>query len=273
MISLLETFSCIIVFLYRLYFQLHIHSMYMSLTRGIIELFNNNSVRNLLLKAGLVSLMFTQSDSEFSILNQPLAQTDCYGNLVQFSISLTGWVGIVTFQWQRKPPGQVFTDIAGENNATLAVYDIGMYGQNTDGTEYRVIVADDYGITISDPAVLHINAITSITPAIVNSVICYGGSIIYTVFSQGTAVSYQWQSNSGSGWSALSDNFVFSGSATRQLKISNATTSQNGSYRVSIIFATLNQPLTDPTCIETSYSRIRNLIVNDQIITSSIYHR
>lgn len=247
--------------------------MYMSLTGDIFELFNKNSVRNLLLKAGLLSLIFTQADSELFILNQPLPQTDCYGNLVQFSISLNGSVGIVTFQWQRRPPGQVFTDIVGENNATLAVYDIGMYGQNTDGSEYRVIVADDYGITISDPAVLHVNAITSITPAIVNSVICYGGSIAYTVFSQGTVVSYQWQSNSGSGWSALSDNSVFSGSATHQLKISNASTSQNGSYRVSIIFATLNQPLTDPTCIETSYSRIRNLIVSDPILTSAIYHR
>jgi hypothetical protein len=247
--------------------------MYMGLTGSISDLLNKNSFRRFLLIAGLSSLLFTPTDTAFIIINQPLPQTDCYGNLVQFSISVTGSVGISTFQWQRKPPGGVFADISGENNASLQVYNIGMYGLNTDGTEYRVIVTDDDGTTPSEPAVLHINAITNLTPAVVNSVICYAGNITYTVFTQGQALSYQWESNTGSGWSPLSDDPVFSGTTTSQLNIANATTAQNGSYRVSIIFATLNQPVSDPTCIETSYTRVRNLTVREPLLTSAIYHR
>lgn len=245
----------------------------MGLTGNNIDLFNKNGFRNFLLIASISSLLFTPTDTAFFIINQPLPQTDCYGNLVQFSVSVTGSVGIASFQWQRKPPGGAFADISGENSASLPVYNIGMYGLNTDGTEYRVIVSDDDGTTISDPAILHINAITNLTPAIVNSVICYGGNITYTVFTQGQTLSYQWEFSTGSGWIPLSDDPVFSGTATSRLIVSNATTAQNGSYRVSIIFSTLNQPLSDPTCIETSYTRVRNLTVRDPLLTSAIYHR
>jgi hypothetical protein len=247
--------------------------MYKSLTENIIDLFSKNSFRKFLLTAGLLPLLFMQTDSLLSIINQPLPQTDCYGNLVQFSISVSGSAGTLTFQWQRRPPSGTFTDMSGENSSTLSVYNIGMYGQNTDGTEYRVIVSDDNGSTISDPAVLHINSITNLTPAIVNSTICSGGNITYTASSQGSALSYQWESNTGSGWEAISDNSIFSGTNTPQLTISNATTAQNGSYRISITFSTLNQPASDPTCIETSFTRTRNLVVRPPLLTSPIYHR
>lgn len=247
--------------------------MYMSLTLGDTDLFYKNSMRKLLLTTGIFSLLFIQTDTALIIINQPLPQTDCYGNLVQFSISLNGSVGIVTFQWQRKPPGESFTNLPGENNASLAVYNIGMYGENTDGTEYRVVVSDDFGIVASEAAVLHVNSITNLTPAIVNSLICYGGEITYNVFSRGTALNYQWEFNNGSGWFDLSNNTIFSGSTTSQLNILNATTSESGSYRVKITFATLNQPVSDPVCVETSYTRVRNLTVREPVITSAIYHR
>ena len=247
--------------------------MYRSLTGNISNQFSKNSFRKFLLAAGLLPFLFTQTDSPLTIISQPLPQTDCYGNLVQFTISVSGSVGALTFQWQRRPPGGIFADIIGENNSSISVYDIGMYGQNVDGTEYRVTLSDDNGTTTSNAAVLHINSITNLTPAIVNSVICYGGNIIYTVFIQGTAINYQWEFNNGSGWAEISDNSIFSGSGSPQLTISNATSTQTGSYRVSITFTTLNQPLSDPTCIETSFSRIRNLVVREPILTSPIFHR
>lgn len=247
--------------------------MYKSLTRNITDQFSKNSFRKFLLSAVLLPFLVTRTGFSLSIITQPLPQTDCYGNLVQFSILVTGSVGTLTFQWQRRPPSGIFSDMSGENSSVLSVYNIGMYGQNTDGTEYRVIVSDVNGSIISDPAVLHINTITNLIPAVVNSVICNGGNITYTVFSQGSALSYQWESNNGAGWSAISDNSIFSGTNTPQLKISNATTAQSGSYRISITFTTLNQPVTDPTCVETSFTRIRNLLVKYPIITSSIYHR
>jgi hypothetical protein len=64
----------------------------------------------------------------------------------------------------------------------------------------------------------------------------------------------------------LSDRGAYSGTATSQLTISNATTAQNGSYRVSVTFSTLNQPPGDPTCIETSFTRERNLVVREPLL-------
>jgi hypothetical protein len=205
-----------------------------------------------------------------TITDQPLPQTDCYGNHVEFSVAVSGANGIVRYQWQQKPPAGVFADITGANSALLPVNNIGVNGENIDGTEYRVIISDDCQTLSSGPALLHINAITSLTPAVVNSTICNGGTINYKVATQGIVAGYQWAWNNGSGWSYLTDGGAYSGTTTSQLTISDATNAQTGSYRVSVTFVTLNQPLSDPTCIETSFTRNRNLLVRPPFLPPEI---
>jgi hypothetical protein len=141
-------------------------------------------------------------------------------------------------------------------------------GKNVNGTEYRVLITDDNGTLNSDPALLNINSITSLTPAVANSTICSGGSITYKVFTEGEVINngYQWSWSTGSGWTYLSDGGAYSGTNTSLLTISNATTAQNGSYRVSVTFSTLNQPPGNPTCIETSFTRERNLVVKEPLL-------
>ncbi len=214
--------------------------------------------------------------AESMIINsQPQPQTDCYGNHVEFSVSVSESVGIVYYQWQEKPPGGSFSDIIGANNTLLPIDNIGVNKQNVNGTEYRVVITDDNGTITSDPALLMVNAITDLLPAVVNSTICTGESITYNVFTEGDVINnrYLWSLNNGSGWIYLSDGGAYSGTTTSQLSISNSTTAQNGSYRVSVIFSTLNQPSGDPTCIETSFTRERNLVVKEPPDTSPIYHR
>jgi hypothetical protein len=210
----------------------------------------------------------TQPASPLTIISQPLPQTDCYGNHVEFSIDVSGSVGTVFYQWQERPPGGNFSDISGETGDLLSVDNIGVNGKNVNGTEYRLLITDDNGTIISDPALLNINSITSLTPAVVNSTICNGGSITYKVFTEGNIINngYQWSWNTGSGWAFLSDGGAYSGTTTSQLTISNVTTAQNGSYRVSVTFSTLNQPPGDPTCIETSFTRERNLVVREPLL-------
>jgi hypothetical protein len=215
-----------------------------------------------------LSYVLTEPASPLTIISQPLPQTDCYGNHVEFSIAVSGSVGTVFYQWQERPPGGNFSDISGETGDLLSVDDIGVNGKNVNGTEYRVLITDNNGTIISDPALLNINSITSITPAVVNSIICNGGSITYKVFTEGNIINngYQWSWNTGSGWAFLSDGGAYSGTTTSQLTISNATTAQNGFYRVSVTFSTLNQPPGDPTCIETSFTRERNLVVREPLL-------
>jgi hypothetical protein len=217
-------------------------------------------IMGLLLMSGLVT---TGNSQSITITSQPLPQTDCYGNHVEFSVAITGSTGTVLYQWQGKPPGGNFSGIAGANNALLNIDNIGVNKQNVNGTEYRVLITDDFGTIASDPAILSINSITDLTPVVVNSIICDGGSIIYKVFTEGNVLENgcQWAWNNGSGWTFLSDEGAYSGTTTAQLSIANATAAQNGSYRVSVRFNTLNQPRGDSTCIETSSTRVRNLLV------------
>ena len=210
----------------------------------------------------------TEHASSLTIISQPLPQTDCYGNHVEFSIEISGSVGTVFYQWQERPPDGNFSDIGGATDDLFSVDNIGVNGKNVNGTEYRVLITDDNGTLSSDPALLIINSITSLTPAVVNSTICNGGSITYKVFTEGNIINngYQWSWNNGSGWTFLSDGGAYSGTTTSQLTISNATTAQNGSYRVSVTFSTLNQPPGNPTCIETSFTRERNLVVKEPLL-------
>ncbi len=210
----------------------------------------------------------TQPAVSLTIISQPLPQTDCYGNHVEFSVAVNGSMGIVYYQWQQRPPGGNFSDISGATSALLPIDNIGVNGHNVNGTEYRVLITDEFGTISSDQALLSINSITSLTPVVVNSTICNGGSITYKVFTEGNVTSngYQWSWNNGSGWTFLSDGGAYSGTTSSQLTISNATTAQNGSYRVSVTFPTLNQPPVDPTCIETSFTRERNLVVREPLL-------
>lgn len=205
-----------------------------------------------------------------TITSQPLPQTDCYGNLAEFSVTASGGVGTIMYQWQQKPPGGTFTDISGATGALLSVNNIGMYSQNVNGTEYRVLVTDNCTTLTSNSAVLHVNAITDLQPAISTSTICFGSSFSYTVSTVGTVVSYQWEFNSGAGWVNLSDDGVYSGTNLARLTISDATTAQSGAYRVSITFETLNQPEGYPTCIEVSTTRTRNLVVRAKLTASTL---
>lgn len=215
-----------------------------------------------------VNFLMTGHAASMIITSQPLPQTDCYGNHVEFSVTVSESVGIVYYQWQQKPPGGNFSDISGANSALLNIDNIGVNKQNVNGTEYRVLITDDCGTITSDAALLSINSITDLTPAVVNSTICNGGTITYKLFTEGNVINngYQWSWNNGSGWTFLSDGGAYTGTTSSQLTIINATSAQNGSYRVSVIFTTLNQPPGDPTCVETSFTRERNLVVRTPLV-------
>jgi len=215
-----------------------------------------------------VGFWMTGHAASMIITSQPLPQTDCYGNHVEFSVTVSGSVGTVYYQWQQKPPGGNFENINGANSALLNIDNIGVNKQNVNGTEYRVLITDDCGTITSDAALLSINSIKDLTPAVVNSTICNGGTMTYMLSTEGNVISngYQWSWNNGSGWTFLSDGGAYSGTTTSQLTISNATVAQSGSYRVSVTFATLNQPPGDPTCVETSFTRERNLLVRTPLV-------
>lgn len=214
---------------------------------------------------GTATVVISQPDQALTITSQPPDQTDCYGNTVEFSVELTGAVGSTPYQWQSRPPGGDFTNISGEISPLLTVHDIGVSGLNTDGTEYRVVITDNCTTITSESALLRINAITGLSGS-VNLTICSGEGTAYEVSTRGSAVGYQWSFNDGTGWTNISEGGVFHGTTSSRLTISDATTAETGSYRVSVTFSTLNQPEGYPTCVITSHTRNRNLTVLPALI-------
>ena len=214
--------------------------------------------------SALANITVNPQPAPLAISTQPLPQTDCYDSQVEFSVGITGGSGAITYQWQERPPSGSFTDIAGAINPVLTINNIGASGQNVDGTEYHVIITDACGTITSNNAILRVNSITDITPG-VNTTICSGGSAIYSVTTQGTAVGYQWLKQNGATWDPISDGVNYSGTSSDQLVISFASPAQSGSYRVSVTFSTLNQPVGFPTCVQTSSTFIRNLVVHDPL--------
>jgi hypothetical protein len=209
---------------------------------------------------GTETVIIGQPTQPLTITTQPSDQTDCYGNTVEFSVEVSGVVGTISYQWQSRPPGGNFADISGENSSILTIHDIGVNGQNIDGTEYQVIITDNCETITSEPALLSINSITSVSGS-VNLTICSGGNAAYEVQTHGSVVGYQWSFNNGTDWDPVSDGGSFSGTTSSRLTISDATVAESGSYRVSVTFNTLNQPEDYPTCVITSHTRTRNLTV------------
>ncbi|TPG40845.1 T9SS type A sorting domain-containing protein [Flavobacterium pectinovorum] len=74
--------------------------------------------------------------------------------------------------------------------------------------------------------------LTSITTHPSLSAICVGSNATFSAIAS-NATSYQWQENTGSGYSNLSNSSIYSGATTATLTITGATTAMNGnSYRV-----------------------------------------
>ena len=214
---------------------------------------------------GTATVIIGQPDQPLTIIGQPKDQTDCYGNTVEFTVEVEGAVGSVSYQWQSRPPGGDFSDISGGNLSLLTVHDIGVNGENVDGTEYRVLITDDCTTVTSESALLNINAVTGLTGS-VNLTICSGGGTSYEVSTRGSITGYQWSFNGGTGWADISDGGAYNGTTSGRLTVSDATTAETGSYRVSVTFNTINQPEGYPTCVITTHTRNRNLTVLPPIV-------
>ncbi|AYN03532.1 gliding motility-associated C-terminal domain-containing protein [Flavobacterium sp. 140616W15] len=135
------------------------------------------------------------------ITTQPVDATICNGSTTALSVSATGGSGDYSYQWRSAAVlAGPYTDIAGANSSSYAT--VGL-SQNT---YYQVAVSDatqSCGVaTISSNASIFVTTITTqpVTPA----AICVGGTVNISVtasLNSGTGtLSYQWQSDSGSGF-------------------------------------------------------------------------
>lgn len=162
------------------------------------------------------------------ILTQPVSQTDCKGNSVDFIINASGYTSL---QWQKKLPGGSYEDMPGENQTKLKVSSVGS-ATYPDQTIFRVALFTNHCQISSTEATLSVN---SVVGTMAPKTICEGTDAEFNLNSltiTGKTASYLWQFRPATtgNWENISeaDQPVF--------MIGNSKATDQGYYRCRIIF-------------------------------------
>jgi hypothetical protein len=137
-----------------------------------------------------------------AITTQPVNATACIGTNATFTVAASG-TGL-TYQWQvSTTPGCAgpWVDITGQttNSYTVSGITAGM-----DNTGYHVIISGACPVAVtSDCALLTVGNAAAITVQPVNTTVCEGATAVLTVTATGSVSSYQWQVNTGTGFTDI----------------------------------------------------------------------
>ncbi len=170
------------------------------------------------------------------IVAQPTDQYACVGDNVLFSATATG--SGLNYQWQINT-GSGWSNITNGgaySGATSSVLTVSNYSNGMNGNQFRVVVSGSSNCSSSTTSVVATLIGTS-SPTILQQPqpqsICDGGSTSFSVIASGSGLNYQWEVNSGSGWTPVTDGGIYSGALTANLTLTGASTSVNGNlYRV-----------------------------------------
>ncbi|MEP6700370.1 MAG: zinc-dependent metalloprotease family protein, partial [Bacteroidota bacterium] len=172
-----------------------------------------------------------------TISSQPVDQTICLGGSATFCVIATG---TNTYQWQSSPQcSGPWSNIAGAISSCYTVINA------TTTTSYRVVVTGICsGVVTSGCVTLTVINPVIITNQPVNAVICSGSNASFTVAGNSSqTINYQWQVNTGSGFTDITNGGVYSGATTSTLVITGASASMNGYlYRARLSNATCAAP-------------------------------
>lgn len=197
-------------------------------------------------------------DCTFSLSSQPISQIVPIGNGTQFS---TGSYTLgTTFQWQQDN-GTGFTNLlnAGPYNGVSSnTLNINSTNFSLNNSKYRCVATNGSCSITGDTAILTITCPFNITRQATNQTINQGSNTQFSVATSVGSATFQWQQNTGTGFTNLVNNAVFA-NVTDDTLLINATpvTFNNTSFRCII---------TDNACSVTSNAV--NLIVNCTLAVS-----
>jgi uncharacterized protein YhjY with autotransporter beta-barrel domain/predicted secreted protein len=173
-----------------------------------------------------------------AITGQPANATVVAGGNTSFSVTATNATG---YQWQ-VDTGSGFTNVTDggvHSGATTATLTVTGATAAMNGYLYRVLVSGNAPPdATSNAASLTVRTPPAITAQPAPATVVAGGNTSFSVTAT-DATSYQWQVNTGSGFSIVANGGVYSGAMTATLTITGATAAMNGySYRVIAFGAT-----------------------------------
>jgi hypothetical protein len=167
----------------------------------------------------------------------PTSQTICAGSVISFTVADDVVTPSPSYTWQASVNGTTGWSTVANATPVGATYS----GINTNSLSitggstyfYRCLVTDNTSscTATSSTGSLVVIAAPSITLQPTNVATTSGGSASYTVGVSGTGLSYQWQQNTGSGFSNISNggtNPTYAGATSSVLAISNIPLSMSG---------------------------------------------
>ncbi len=158
-----------------------------------------------------------------NIITQPVSQEDItLGEDIVFSVEAEGLN--LTYQWRRNEVN--LTDGGNINGSTTNELTITSVTNDDEGI-YDCIVSGDYGVVISEDAILSILGPPVIITDPEDATICDGENTSFTITAD-DADSYQWQVNTGSYYNDISEGGVYSNVTTATLNITTATSDMDG---------------------------------------------
>lgn len=164
-----------------------------------------------------------------SILTQPVNTTGCEGGSSTISVTAAG-TGL-SYQWQVND-GSGFVNVpaaAPYSGDTLSILTISNAPMMLNGYTYQCLINAACSSTLTTNAVtLSLDSVPDITvqPSFVTA--CDGDNAMIMITATGVGLNYQWQMNSGSGYSNLTNGGIFAGVTTDMLNITPASYSMNG---------------------------------------------
>lgn len=179
------------------------------------------------------TISFVVSGGAAPTITNPANITVCAGATANFSVTASG-APVTGYQWQVNT-GSGFTNIAG---ATSASYTTAATTAVMNGYQYRLLATGQCGVATSSAATLTVNTAPAITAQPTNQVVCAGNNAVFGVTATGSGLTYQWQVNTGSGFTNIAGATGSSYTATA------VTLAQNGHQYQVIITGTCGSPVT-----------------------------
>jgi len=172
-----------------------------------------------------------------SVTTNPTSQTVNAGSTVTFTAAATG-LPTPTVQWE-----------VNTGSGYTALSDTGVYSGTATGTltitgatqamsgfQYEAVFTNSAGNATTTAVTLTVQTAPTVTTEPTDQTAIAGNTATFTAAASGTPTpTVQWEVNTGSGYTALADGGVYSGSGSATLTIAGATQAMNG-YQYEAVF-------------------------------------
>jgi hypothetical protein len=191
-----------------------------------------------------------------TITTQPLSVTKCESDTATFTIGATG--SPLTYQWQESTNGTTYNNLSNTalyDGVTTSILKVRGVTGTMQGYKYRCIVTGSSSCSsvISNGVTLNLNS--GITAQPTNQSGCDGSSVTFSLTTYSAGVTYQWQENTGSGFTNITNGGIYSGATSSSLSLSSVIQSMNGfQYRCLITAPGCNTPTISSSVTLTVYN-------------------